>query len=181
MHSLEHLISLPLRRLAEALESCVPAEADLEPAQWLSVVELLTMRLDQGFVDLPTEYQRTCSAAFTRTLNNAVAVGAIDHHESVVRRLNLSLILLRRVPPSDQLEMLDSERLLSLLLREVPLSIEEARILSSDWRTRDIAEIRTLRRAKNLLSPGLAIAKLVSAEKMEPELKAWEQIFPMLP
>ncbi len=52
MHSLEHLISLPLRRLAETLESCAPAEADLEPAQWLSAVELLTMRLDQSFADL---------------------------------------------------------------------------------------------------------------------------------
>lgn len=181
MNSFDYLVPLDLHCLVEVLASQASAEPELEAGQWLGVVELLTMRLVEGFADLPKELWGTSSVAFAHALEKAVATGVIDHNESVIRRLHLSLALLQRVPPSAQLDILDPGRLIDLLLRELPMSAEEASALSRDWSTRSIKEIRSLRAAKNLLSPGLAISKLVPGEGLELRLRSWEQVFPLLP
>ncbi|MFI1166118.1 hypothetical protein ACH4UM_21490 [Streptomyces sp. NPDC020801] len=181
MNNFDDLVSLDLHRLVEVLASQAPAEPDLEPGQWLGVVELLTMRLTEGFKDLPMELRGTCSVAFAHVLEKAVATGAIDHSESVIRRLNLSLDLLQRVPPSNHVDILDPGRLIELLLRELPMSAEEANVLSSDWRARSVTHMRRLRIVKNLLTPGLAIAKLAPGKGSESRLRSWGQVFPLLP
>ncbi|QKW25042.1 hypothetical protein HUT11_02060 [Streptomyces seoulensis] len=181
MNSFDDLTSLDLRSLAEALASHAPTQAELVPGQWLGVVELLTMRLADGFGDLPTEHWGTCSAAFGYALETAVASGAIDSRESVIRRLNLSLALLQKVPPNAEFDVLDSGYLIDILFRELPMSAEEARTLSVDWRGLDISQIRLLRAAKNLVSPGLAISGMVSGKELDPRLKAWKEVLPSLP
>ncbi|MFJ9823668.1 hypothetical protein ACIRSU_04730 [Streptomyces sp. NPDC101160] len=178
---MDDLTSLDLGSLAEVLASRTLTRAELGPGQWLGVVELLTMRLADGFGELSTELWGTCSAALTYALETAVASGAIDHRESVIRRLNLSLALLQKVRPNAGLDILDPRQLIEILLEELPMSAEEARTLSTDWRSLDISQIRRLRAAKNLLSPGLALSRLASGEEFDPRLRAWVQVFPSLP
>ncbi|MGW2691496.1 hypothetical protein [Streptomyces sp. NPDC001296] len=181
MNSFVDLTSLDLQSLAEVLASHTPAQSDLAAGQWLGVVELLTMRLTHGFGDLPTGYWYMCSSAFGYALDSAVASGAIDYRESLIRRMNLSLVLLQKTPPNTRVDLLNPDLLIGLLLPELPMSAEEACIMSADWRNLDISQIRALRMAKNLVSPGLAIARLVCEEELDPRLQEWERILPSLP
>ena len=181
MNSFDDLTSLDLRSLAEVLASHAPAQAELVPGQWLGIVELLTMHLTEGFDDLPTELWSTCSEACGYALETAVASGAIDYRESVIRRLNLALPLLQKAPPNAEFDVLNPDHLVDLLLQELPISAEEARTLLVDWRSLDTSQIRLLRAAKNLVSPGLAIFRLTSGKGFDPRLRAWEEVLPSLP
>lgn len=181
MSSFDNVASLNLRSLAEVLASHTPTQAELAPGQWLGMVELLTMRLTDGFDELPTELWGTCSEAFDYALEIAVTSGAIDYHESVIRRLNLSLTLLQRVPPNTEFDFLNPGYLVDLLLQELPVSAEEVRAISPDWRHLDISQIRLLRAVKNLLTPGLAISRLASGKEFDQRLKEWEELLPSLP
>ena len=181
MNGHRDLAALDLRALAQGLASHSPSTRELGPGEWLSVVELLTLRLADDFGNLPTEFRRVCSAAVAYALDSAVASGSIDQRESVIRRLNLSLVLLGQVPPDAEIDILDPERLIELLLSELPVSAEEARMMSADWRALDIVQVRALRAAKNLLSPGLAISRLVSDGGLDTRLQAWEEVLPSLP
>ncbi|MFE2971409.1 hypothetical protein ACFXKC_49075 [Streptomyces sp. NPDC059340] len=181
MSSFDDLAALRLEPLAEVLASHAPAQADLTAGQWLGVVELLTMRLTHDFGDLSTEHREICSSAFGHTLDSAVTSGAIDYRESLIRRINLSLALLQNTPPDTSVDLLNPGPLIELLLLEVPMSAEEAGAMSADWRRLDISQIRDLRMAKNLISPGLAIARLMREEELDPRLQEWERVLPSLP
>lgn len=181
MNRLRDLEALDLRALVESLASRAPSEHELSAENWLSVVELLTIRLQDGFGDLPVRFRSECSAAVSYALDTAIASGSIDRREGVIRRLNLSRALLRQVPPDTGVDILDPDRIIGLLLGELPMSVEEARALSADWRALDISLIRELRFAKNLLSPGLAISKLAAEGELDTRLRGWEEVFPMLP
>lgn len=181
MNGFDDLTALDLPSLAEVLASHAPARSDLAAGQWLGVVEFLTLRLTQGLGDPSTESWDVYSSAFGYALDSAVASGAIDHRESAIRRVNLSQVLLQKTPPNTRVNLLNPDLLIELLLQELPMSAEEAGILSADWRHLDIARIRALRIAKNLVSPGLAIARLVCDEELDPRLQEWERILPSLP
>ncbi|MFD8419534.1 hypothetical protein [Streptomyces sp. NPDC059466] len=181
MSGFDDLAALRLEPLAEVLASHTPAQAELTAGQWLGVVELLTMRLTHEFGDLPSERREICSSAFGHALDSAVASGAIDYRESLIRRTNLSLVLLQDTPPDTSVDLLNPGPLIELLLLEVPMPAEEAGAMSADWRSLDISRIRDLRMAKNLVSPGLAIAGLMREEERDPRLEEWERVLPSLP
>ena len=153
----------------------------MQPVEWLGVVELLTMRLTEGSGDVPAEDWARCSAAMASALEAAVAAGAIDHRESVIRRLNLAVALLQNVVPIAEVDILNPDLLLDLMFQELPLSAGEARQMSAEWRNLDISQIRSLRVAKNLVSPALALARLVPEAKFAGRLRAWEDVMPSLP
>lgn len=161
MNSLDDLASLDLRLLSEVLAAHALTVHELGSGQWLGVVELITMRLMEASVSLSVESWATCSLAHAYALEAAVASGAIDERESVIRRLNLSVTLLRRIPPNVAVDILNPSHLIDILFQELPISAEEARELSVDWRALDIAQIR-LRAVKKLVSPVLSLARLVS-------------------
>ncbi|WP_157850863.1 hypothetical protein [Streptomyces exfoliatus] len=181
MNSFDDLAALDLRSLSEALAAHVPGVSELGPNEWLGVVELLTARLADECRGLSGASWGTCSEALGYALNSAVASGVIDHRESVIRLLNLSLAVLRQVPSNAEIDILNPDLLIDLLFRELPMSVEEARDLSADWRTREIAQIRRLRAVKNLLSPALALVRMAFGEDFDERLKAWEEVFPSLP
>jgi hypothetical protein len=158
MSSFDELASLDLRALAEELASCRPATGELEPAQWLGIVELLTGCLVSDFETGPPELWSMYSGAFTYAIEAAMTSGIIDRRETVIRRLHLAASLLQKVPTSSEVELLDPARLIDLLVEELPMSADEARALSTDWRALDISDIRRLRAVKNLLSPALKIS-----------------------
>ncbi|MFZ4266411.1 hypothetical protein [Streptomyces arboris] len=180
MNRLDELASLDLRSLSEVLAGHVPMVPELGRGQWLGVVELMTMRLTDECSPLPVESWATCSSALTYALEAALASGSIDQRESVIRRLNLSVALLQRVPPNAEIDILNPRYLIDLLFQELPMSAEEARSLSADWRALDIAQIRLLRTVKNLVSPALSLSRLAPRD-IDGRLKAWEDVFSSLP
>ncbi|MFD7690020.1 hypothetical protein [Streptomyces sp. NPDC059781] len=181
MSRLNDLASLDLRSLCEALAADSLASADLVAGEWLGVVELLTMRLADGCGELSEEHWGMCSAAIGHALRVAVSTGVMDRRESVIRRLNLANVLLQQVPPNSEVDMLNPDHLIDLLLREMPISVEEARVLSTDWRTLETSQIRLLRSVKNLVSPALALAGMVSREDLRKRLNPWGELLPLLP
>ncbi|KJK55510.1 hypothetical protein [Saccharothrix sp. ST-888] len=181
MNRFNELTSLDLRSLSQVLAGRAPTLPELGPGEWLGVVELLTMRLTDECDGLSVESWATCSLALAYALEAAVASDSIDQRESVIRRLNLSAAVLRQIPPNAEVDILNPDGLIELLFQELPMSAEEARELSVDWRALDIAQIRRLRAAKNLVSPALDLASLVSGEEFHERLKAWGEVFPSLP
>ncbi|WP_405821346.1 hypothetical protein OG241_35805 [Streptomyces sp. NBC_01390] len=181
MNRPDDLASLDLQSLTELLVSRTPTVSELSSGQWLGVVELMTMRLTDECGSLSVDSWRTCASALEYALEAAVTSGAIDRRESVIRRLNLAVVLLQRVPPNPEIEILNPSHLISLLFQELPMSVEEARDMSTDWRALDIVQIRRLRAAKNLVSPALRLAKMMSGGNLDGRLEAWEEVFPSLP
>ncbi|MGC9539866.1 hypothetical protein [Streptomyces sp. UG1] len=181
MNQLNDLAALDLLSLSEMLATGTPMRSELDPGQWLAVVELLTMRLAEGCGDVPTERWAMCSAALDYALETAVSSGAIDRREGVIRRLNLSVALLPQIPSSPEVDILNPEHLIELLFRELPMSAEEARQLSSGWRSLHVSQIRRLRVAKNLVTPALSLARLMSEEEFAERLREWEEVLPSLP
>ncbi|MFE7635883.1 hypothetical protein ACFU7Z_17820 [Kitasatospora sp. NPDC057518] len=178
---LDELVRLDLHALSETLASHSPGVVELGAGEWLGVVELLTMRLTDECGGLSADAWRACSSSITYALDAAVATGSIDHREAVIRRLNLSAALLQRVPVDAEVDLLDPNRIMETFLGEIPISIEEARELSTDWRGRDLADIRRLRAAKSLVLPTLIAMRSAVGEDLDPRLKEWEVILPALP
>ncbi|WP_461036962.1 hypothetical protein [Streptomyces mayteni] len=183
MPTFEELAASGTRELAETLAARRPAVSELTPGEWLGIVQLFTQRLtdEAEAEDLSGVPWGSRTTAFAHVLDSAVASGAITHRESVVRRLNASSALLRRFPPDEDVDLLDPGHLVDLLLGELPLSVAEARELSYQWPQREIEVIRLLRRAKLLLSPVVALMKVLPEEYRDDRLAEWEAVFPSLP
>ncbi|MDH6116065.1 hypothetical protein ABH930_002072 [Kitasatospora sp. GAS204A] len=181
MSDLDQLVPLDLRELVDRLAARDPAVSELGTGQWRAVVELLTIRLTDGCANLRPDFWASCSAAFGYALDAAVAAGEMEHGETVVRRLNLTAALLRRVPEDPDVDLLDAHRVVEVFLRETPVSIAEAQEAVVDWHTRDIAALRRLRAAKNLLVPTLAILHAVGGCEGDERLTAWAAVLPTLP
>ena len=101
--------------------------------------------------------------------------------ESVIRRLNLSAVVLRRAALSDDILILSPDRIASLFAETVPMTVQQARLLAADWRSLEIADIRRLRLVKNLVTPMILISHLLSENRPMVEIEDWEEILPLLP
>lgn len=66
-----------------------------------------------------------------------------------------------------------------LVLRNLPLTFDEARSSVDDWRSLPIAEIRRLRDVKNLLRPLAAVR--TRPEHRSDALQPWVALLPSLP
>lgn len=177
----DDLISLDLRSLSDSLAAGFPASSRMSAGEWLGVVEAITLHLSEGSGDLSREQLATCATALAYALDAAMASGAIDHRETVIRRLHLCGVLLRQVSPDPTIEIVNPDYLVSLLLQALSVSPEEASALASNWRSLDISQIRELRAVKNLLSPGLALVHLFPDRGFVEHLRPWEGVFPSLP
>jgi hypothetical protein len=181
MTSFQSLTSLSLRQLSELLAAHTPDPALLGPNEWLGVVQLLTQRLTKQPDLLTQEDWARSTAALDYVFHAAITSGAIDNNEVVIRRINLSAALLQVVSPSVEIDILNPDATIELLLRKIPMSVDEARRLVVNWRSLEIAKIRQLRLIKNLLSPALLIKRTLPEHKFDTQLTAWESIFPSLP
>lgn len=172
---------LDLLGLSQMLASRTPAPADLASGEWLGVVQLLTMLLARGCAELAGDSWRRCSAALDHALESAVASGAIDHRETVIRRLNLSAALLQQVPADPNVDLLAPARIARLFLDEVPMAAGEARELAPRWHSLDISLIRRLRYAKSLAFPALLAMRSAGGNEFDERLKEWADVLPLLP
>ncbi|MFJ3503681.1 hypothetical protein [Streptomyces sp. NPDC090135] len=180
MNRFDELVALDLQSLSEVLAARTPEVSELRRGQWLGIVELMTLRLTEGCASLPADSWATCSSALSYAFEAAMTSGSIDQRESVIRRLNLSVALLQQVPSNHEVDILNPSHQIDLLFGELPISVEEARVLSVDWRTLDIAQIRLLRAVKNLVSPALSLGRLAPGD-VNGRLQGWEEVFPSLP
>ncbi|MFF0572719.1 hypothetical protein [Streptosporangium saharense] len=178
MSDFEDLLELDLRQLSAALSVGRPSAEELEQNQWTGLIELLTMRLVGACEELSAEDWAVCSTALDYVFRAAGKIKAIDHEEEVIRRLNLSAALLRHVAPRSEVDLLDPDHAVDLLLRELPVSADEARDMVVRWRALEINQIRRLRSAKNLLSP---VVDIIPRHTHDSRLRVWMSIFPSLP
>lgn len=182
MHlNLDRLVKLDLQALSASLAAGIPAVSELGAGQWRSLVELLTMRLTTDCRELQAGSWDDYSAALGYALDAAMSSGDLSRTEAVLRRLNLSAALLHRVPPDQNVDLLNPQRVVELFLREAPMSAEQAKELSVGWRSLGIEDIRRLRAAKNLLSPTLEAVRAVPETEFDARLKLWEAVLPQLP
>ncbi|MEU6154514.1 hypothetical protein ABZ816_31445 [Actinosynnema sp. NPDC047251] len=119
--------------------------------------------------------------AYDYAVDTAIAAGDFDHREKTYRALHLSSDLLGQVPPNPDVELLDPHRMTDVLIRELPMPVEQARALAKRWMTLERSEILRLRIAKDFLRPGLKLAHRAYGEQLPEPLKSWEDVFPSLP
>jgi hypothetical protein len=181
MTTLHELTSMSVRQLSEVIAMSKLRPADLGQGEWLAVVQLLTARLITESGALSEADWLVCSSAVDYTLTTAEAGGFIDHNDYVIRLLNLSAALLQRISPKSDIPILNPQRMFALFIETVPMSAENARILSLDWRTLDISMIRQLRLAKNLVAPLLTVSRVLSDDDIADRLGVWDEVFPLLP
>ncbi len=176
-----YLLALDPVLLSETLASKRPVVAELSKGEWLGVVELLTARLASEVLPVSADRWLTYLRALAYALDSAVASGAIDQRECLIRRLNLAVALREQVPPSTGDAILNPSVLIDQLFEELPMSAGQARDMSKNWRALDLVQIRTLRFAKNLMSPALALAAALPPGRSRPRLEVWRDVLPSLP
>lgn len=182
MMTLQDLTSLDGRQLVRWLIARPATSlAGLGKGELLAVVELLTSRLTDEGGGFSADDWRAGSEAVDRVFGAGEAAGSIDRNESVIRRLNLSAALLQRVPPQDEIPILNFDVIHALFAEAVPMPAGQARDLASGWRGRDVAVVRQLRFAKNLVTPMLLVRDFASDDNAAAELNAWEEVLPLLP
>lgn len=175
------LARLDLRSLATRLATGSPAQSELGTQEWLAVVQLLTTRILRDAVELSTDDWGLVAQAYAYAVDTAIAAGDFDHREKTYRALHLSSNLLRQVPANPDIELLDPHRMTELLIRELPMPVEQARAQAEHWTTLERSEILALRIAKEFLRPGLYLAHRAYGEHLPEPLNSWERVFPSLP
>ncbi|GAA3852303.1 hypothetical protein GCM10022243_17450 [Saccharothrix violaceirubra] len=177
----EDLSPLDLLSLSRALLSEEFAAAELTPFDWLGIVEMLEGSLVDKCQDLTPREWSVCVLALARSHASAVDSGILDDREVLVRRLNLGAVLTRGVPVSREFEILNPDALIAELFRKLPMTIDEARRMSADWRSLEISQIRVLRSVKNLVTPAVQLARVAPGTAWLPMLRLWADILPDLP
>ena len=181
MTSRKDLAALDGRQLVHLLARPAPAPDGFSTAEWRSVVQLLTSRLSDDREAFSADDWEAASAAVEHVLTAAETAGVMEHDESVIRRLNLSAVVLRRAALRDDILILSPDRIASLFAETVPMTVQQARLLAVDWRSLEIADIRRLRLVKNLVTPMILISHLLSENRPMVEIEDWEEILPLLP
>jgi hypothetical protein len=154
---------------------------DIRQEGWLAAVQRLAFLLDLDHGVLGAHEWRLASDAMFKAIRFAEQVGAIDHRESVLRQMSITLLMLRSHPPDDDIEMLSPRGVLRLFDAELPLSMEEAKSRQVDWNNPDIDELRELRIVKQLVARAIEVRKYITDEARKSELDRWAEIHPRLP
>jgi hypothetical protein len=155
-------------------------EAVLTGQQWLGVVERLTSQISDHAAQLSPDEWRLLDDAYECALDHAERAGTSDRIRSAVRRLNLTTVVLRIVPPDDTIGLRSWARFADTFRDAVPMPAAAAEAVVDQWTSLDVAEIRRLRDAKNLVTPVLR-AKEHLADRPELDLDSWERVYPRLP
>jgi hypothetical protein len=187
----ENLASLDWSALQAAVRGLLADSADdsadaltdaVSHGDWRSVVELLTLRITEAAPALDDAGLRDALDLYESVLDRSELAGAYSRHEAVARRLNLSSALLRKVTSREDAGLLDPAAIADLVLRELPLPLDDAESKARHWRELDRTEILRLRKAKNLLTPALAALRHATPNApIDARLEPWEALLPHLP
>lgn len=181
MPDLNQLSSLALPDFLAAATALAEAPDDVPRGLWRGLVQLVTSRISGELARLDGKGVIAALGTYTAVLAAAEQGGGLSHEESIVRRLNFSAVLLQVLDPSAESALLDPRQVEALFLREVPLGLDQAEQQAPRWRDLEIAAIRRLRGAKNMLTPTLAALRAAHTEPVDPRLQAWESLLPSLP
>ena len=181
MPDLNQLSSLALPDFLDAATALAEAPDEVPRVLWRGLVLLMASRITGELARLDGKGVLAALGTYTAVLSAAEQAGGVSHEDTVVRRLNFSAVLLQVLDPSGESALLDPRRIEALFLREVPLGLDQAEQQAPRWRDLEIAAIRRLRGAKNMLTPTLAALRAARVEPTDPRLRAWEILLPDLP
>ncbi|MGW8762950.1 hypothetical protein ACWGN5_10670 [Streptomyces sp. NPDC055815] len=160
-----------------------PHEPSSLTNDWLALIWTLTRRAVAHAETRDGTDVRDYAIAVDLLLDRAEASGAVPHDECLVRRLNLTSLLLRLRPGdlTPGVRLLDPQRAARTFLEEAGMALSEARSSARDWRARSMPEIRALRRLKNLLGPIADLHPRMKPGPLGEEVGAWLALLPELP
>lgn len=178
---LQPLATMTAPELSGLLTTPESALADLSGGEWHAVVQILTASLTRQAGSLSAAELNLGVAALDLALAQGEQAGALGRNEATIRRLHLTAVLLQRRGPDPDVAFLNPRRMYDLFSEAVPLSTAQIQELPPDWRTLDIATIRSLRLVKNLVTPLLLVKSIVEQAGFADELSVWEAMLPRLP
>ncbi|NJC68416.1 hypothetical protein HC031_01565 [Planosporangium thailandense] len=143
-------------------------------------MEQLTSQISDHAAQLSPDEWRLVDDAYECALAHAERAGTSDRIRSAERRLNLTTVVLRLVPPDDIIGLRSWARFADTFRDAVPMSAAAADAIVDQWAGLDVTEIRRLRDAKNLLTPVLRVKEHL-VDRAELELDTWERVYPRLP
>jgi hypothetical protein len=175
--SLESLTSKDGRDLARWILDGGAEAAGITGQKALALVSLLTRHLTAS----PTDFADDEWAGLSHAFSAALRLTPHELSEAVSRRFHLMSVLLRSLPPRRDVPLLDPDGAARMFLDAVPMSRANAVRLSADWRTRDVVEIRQLRRIKNMLTPLLRFSTLIADPGLSARVAEWGALRDRLP
>lgn len=181
MTTVTELAALDLPALSSLLAAGEPPADALEPQEWLGVAfRITTLVLEAGAHAEPSDWAVRCRAV-EHAAHAVHTTGLEDDLAHLTRRLNASAAMLARTRPRGDVELLDPGAMLDRLFRSLPMTPDEARRRAAHWTDLPRPEVLELRNVKNLLTPGLAIARFAPVPRFEADVRAWDAVRPLLP
>jgi hypothetical protein len=181
MMTLQDLSLLDGRHLARLVAQPQEVLTELRKSELLGLIELLTFRLTVDNETFSSDDWAIASKAVDEVFATAEDAEIISRNESALRRLNLSAAILKNFYPCECISLLNPHHMHTIFMGTMPISLNDARSLAPDWRSRDISVIRQLRLVKNLVKPMLYVSRTMFDEATAAELNSWEEILPLLP
>jgi hypothetical protein len=181
MSRFREIAYLDLPAMSSLLAEGEPPVDALDPQEWLGVAFQITAHVLAADADAePRDWAVRCRA-IEHAAHAVHATGLEDDAAHLTRRLNASGAMLARTQPRGDVELLDPEAMLDRLFRSLPMTADEARGRAAHWRDLPLPQVLELRKVKNLLTPGLAIARLAPVPRFEGDVDTWGAVRPLLP
>ncbi|GEA90105.1 hypothetical protein [Cellulomonas cellasea] len=181
MTTFAELVALDLPALSSLLAAGEPPVDALDPPEWLGVAFQINALVLAADADAePRDWAVRCRAV-EHAAAAVHATGLEDDIAHLTRRLNNSAAMLARTRPRADVALLDPDAMLDRLFRSLPMTADESRRRAVHWRDLPLPQILELRKVKNLLTPGLAIARHAPVPRFEADVRAWSAVRPLLP
>jgi hypothetical protein len=118
---------------------------------------------------------------YCRAYDLALEAAPIDRYDAVSRRLYVMAAMLNSVGPRRDVSLLDPDHGARSFLDALPMSRDEARAQAADWRTLPIADIRRLRKIKNMVTPLITFRHLIADAELSRRVSEWIELRDQLP
>lgn len=129
--------------------------------------------------------QRTLSIEWGRAIDEVRRVlieeGAEDPIRSLERAGRYGRFLADQFDIGTARSAIDVDAIARGLFDDLPYTLDVASTLASDWRSRELATIRELRRTKRILSNISALDGIASGVESLPQISEWRNLIELLP
>ncbi|MER7243307.1 hypothetical protein [Kribbella sp. NPDC000426] len=116
-----------------------------------------------------------------RVLNAAANEGAVAADDVAIRLANLAGLIAKAGAVVGQPLELRPDVAARRCLQLIPQDIAQVELAATRWRSLPIAEIRALRRVKNLVNPTIRLAPFLSDREFVDHVGKWNHVLPQLP
>lgn len=146
---------------------------------WLYLIESTTLAAARP--DQNDEDRQQWASLATVMLDTALETEDLPNHEAIIRKANLSLTLSPYGRPDAFSPSLLPDVIVRDALAATGTSPQEAAAIKWALRAEDLDVMRTLRRARNLMTAAAQLATQVTDVHIKNELAAWQAVLPTLP